>query len=276
MVSFWDRVGANLSTLGRGIYNAVDENLAFGWLPGGVSNPRQVEQAQKITNRTRSGYYTVPEHVRHGPNNRVGTTVSGGTVPGNTGPTGGTPGPVGGGNFGGSGFSFTPPAFQMPEINIPAFSTPKAPKVKRIGINKLRSLVKTDPTFIEEMAALREGKESNLLALNAEIALQNTRQVEDARRLAEDSSSALRSVLGQTNAGNSGMGMEAIRARMRAEAMAQRAESDLERQYADMFAGLNLEKSNVKNNFQRNKATAKQNAINRYLSSRVTPTEVVY
>lgn len=278
MVGFWDKVGSEWSNVWRpmteGMWDAA--NMVVG-RTGTTAPWNQGRSGPSYQTSTRGNQGPVNDSPwgPGGPwNNRpVQRPASGAQQASFTMPGGGG---FGGGGFGGGSFNFTPPAFQMPSINIPAYKPPKPPKVKKLTFKQLESLIKQDPGYIESLATEKRNYDEAMSEVNAVKARQELYQTEDTRRLELDASNALRSAQGEVTAGTGGLGGEVLRARARQEAASQRAQSDMEREYADIFAQLNSQSSQLGRQYETNKATAKQNAINRYLNTRVQPTEIVY
>lgn len=286
MVSFWDRVGRNVSGAARAGYDLIDRTLAGGALPGGYPNQQQLLErtqwqpgptARMNSMRNRGPVEDSP--WRPGGPRENESVRGGGTT--RTVPTGGTSpvfGGSGGGAFGGGGFSFTMPAFEMPSINIPTYQPPKPPKVKKLTFKQLNSLIKSDPGLLEEKAGIREDFQNARSQLNAARKRNELGEVEDLRRLDLAEAAARRDITGQLSSMGAGAGIGTGAATWRAQNSAsfQRQESDLERQYEELFADIESQLASAKTQKERNLATAKQNAINRYLSTRTQPTEIVY
>jgi hypothetical protein len=233
-----------------------------------MMSPELVRQSLQQQGRVSNGGIFEPGHAdAPTPSSAFVRQVGGGSFGG------------GGGTFGGGGVSMPSinfPAFQMPEIRIPTYTPPTPPPVTRLTYEQLLARIQNDPGYLQEKAGINQTRADALSALTAQEGLVRTDLDASLQKLGRAEDSGVESLM-EEMAGSGALRSSITpdrEGRLRAGYQEQRG--DYQRAANQTLSGLMGQRSSVTNQSEQNATTARQNAINRYLSTRVNPTEVIY
>lgn len=183
-------------------------------------------------------------------------------------------------NFGGGGNISMPaitfPKFQMPKFNIPTYKPPKAPAIKRLTYNQLLARISSDPGYLQEKAGFQQTLADALSAINAQEGLVKTDLDASMQKLNRAEGFSVTDLMEEMAGGGALRSSVTSDREGRLRSNFQEQRGDYQRAANQTLSGLAGQRSAARNQTAQNAATAKQNAIQRYLATRVNPTEVVY